>query len=122
MINSVEISNINNFLGEAIMKTILRKVRIKSFIILAIVICISFGLGYYTSGNVNTVNIHPDSVKRISTDVQKPGNMNAANSTDKIISSEDDPLIHLKMLQDDVETFKALMEEVKKELFVSGKA
>lgn len=104
------------------MKTILRKVKIKSSIILVIVICISFGLGYYTSVNVNTVNRQPDSVKRISTNVQKPGNMNAANSTDKIINSEDDPLIHLKMLQDDVETFKALMEEVKKELFVSGKA
>lgn len=104
------------------MKTILRKEKIKSFIILAIVICISFGLGYYTSGNVNMVNGQPDPVKKISTNVQKPGNMKATSSTDMINTNEDDPLIHLKMLQDDVETFKALMEEVKNELFVSGKA
>jgi len=104
------------------MKIILRKVEFKSFIFFAIVICISFGLGYYTSVNVNTVNGQPDTVKRISTNVQKPGNMNATSSTEKININEDDPLIHLKMLQDDVETFKALMEEVKNELFVSGKA
>jgi len=103
------------------MKTILRKVKFKNFIILAIVICTSFGLGYYTSGNVDTVNGQPDTVKRISTNVQKSGNIKATSSTNRI-NNDDDPLIHLKMLQDDVETFKALMEEVKKELFVSGKA
>ncbi len=104
------------------MKTIMRKVKIKSFIILAIVICVSYSLGYYTSCNLDTVSGHSDPVKKISTNVQKPGNMKATSSTDRINNSEDDPLIHLKMLQDDVETFKALMEEVKKELFVSGKA
>jgi len=104
------------------MKTILRKVKFKNFIILAIVICTSFGLGYYTSDNMDTVNGQSDTVKRISTNVQKSGNIKATSSTNRINNNEDDPLIHLKMLQDDVETFKALMEEVKKELFVSGKA
>ena len=97
-------------------KTILKNVNIKSIIIITVVSCISFGLGYYTSSNSNTANEHPDTIKRISTDVKILEDMDTANN------NEDDPLIHLKLLQEDVETFKALMEEVKNALFVTDNA
>lgn len=98
------------------MKTILKNVNIRSIIIIAVVSCISFGLGYYTAGNVNTTTKHPDTIKRIGTDVKILKDMDTTNN------NEDDPLIHLKMLQKDVETFKALMEEVKNALFVTDNA
>jgi len=104
------------------MKAILKNVNLKSIITVAILFCISFGLGYYTACNVNTVNGHPDTIKRISTNVQILESMDTTSNTNKVGNNEDDPLIHLKMLQDDVETFKALMEEVKNELFASDNA
>ena len=97
-------------------KTILKNVSIRSIIIITIVSCISFGLGYYTVGKVNMANEHPDTIKRIGTDVKILEDMDTTNN------NEDDPLIHLKMLQEDVETFKALMEEVKNVLFVTDNA
>jgi len=104
------------------MKTTLKNVKIKSFITVAIVFCISFGLGYYTAYKINAVNERPDAIKRISTNVQILKSMDTTSNTNKAGNSEDDPLIHLKMLQDDVKTFKALMEEVKNELFVTDNA
>tara|TARA_Y100000310_G_scaffold317728_1_gene370945 strand:+ start:2193 stop:2492 length:300 start_codon:yes stop_codon:yes gene_type:complete len=98
------------------MNTILKNVNIKSIIIIAVVSCISFGLGYYTVGKVNMANERPGTIKRIGTDVKILEDMDTTNN------NEDDPLIHLKMLQEDVETFKALMEEVKNVLFVTDNA
>ena len=103
------------------MKTILKNVNIKSIIIITVVSCLSFGLGYYTSGNINITNEHSDTIKRISTDVKILEDIDTTNNTD-MVDNEDDPLIHLKMLQEDVETFKALMEEVKNVLFVTDNA
>ena len=104
------------------METTLMGVKIKSFIILAIVAGISFGLGYYTSGNVNRTNEHHGTTKKISSIVHKPERVKTTGNTDNVNTNENDPLIHLKMLQKDVEVFKALIEEVKNELFVSGNA
>ncbi|MFQ5685234.1 MAG: hypothetical protein ACE5GV_01105 [Candidatus Scalindua sp.] len=98
------------------MKTISKN--IKNIIIITIVSCISFGLGYYTACNVDMADSYSDAIKRVSTDVKISEDIDT-NNTDMIDNNEDDPLIHLKMLQEDVETFKALMEEVKNELFVT---
>lgn len=100
-------------------RTILENINTKSIIVITVVSCISFGLGCYTSGNANTTNEHPDTINRISTDVKILEEMDTTNNTDVVENYKNDPLIHLKMLQEDVETFKALMEEVKNELFTT---
>ncbi len=61
----------------------------------------------------STVTVTNEDIFEAAEKTVVPGEMTETNI------NENDPLIHLKMLQKDVETFRALMEEVKNELFVT---
>ncbi len=106
--------------GENVMKTGIKNIKITHIVIILFVSLFSFYLGSYTCYNVNQVNkgsiiIRTDEADlRTSGDVSVPDGIQADE-----VNEADDPIIHLKMLQKDVETFRALMEEVKNELFVT---
>ena len=102
------------------MKT--KKITIKNIIILTIVASLFFVLGIYTDYKVNKTNEQSLVISNYDTDLGAARKTVDSDGMTKTSINENDPLIHLKMLQKDVEVFKALMEEVKKELFVSGNA
>ena len=103
------------------MKT--KKITIKNIIILTIVASLFFAFGiYYTDYKVNKTNEQSLVISNYDTDLGAARKTVDSDGMTKTSINENDPLIHLKMLQKDVEVFKALMEEVKKELFVSDKA
>ncbi len=102
------------------MKT--KKITRKNIIILTAVGCFSFGLGLYTDYKVNKVNEQSLVISNVDNDLETVEKTVDSDGMTETNTNENDPLIHLKMLQKDVEVFKALMEEVKKELFVSGNA
>jgi hypothetical protein len=102
------------------MKT--EKIKINNIIILTIVASLFFVLGIYTDYKVNMTNEQSLVISNYDTDLGAARKTVDSDSMTKTNINENDPLIHLKMLQKDVEVFKALMEEVKKELFVSDKA
>lgn len=66
------------------------------------------------------VNDNPVSISKDNTDVKMLEEKVTPNSTNMVDSNEEDPLMQLKLLMKDVETFRALMEEVKNELLVSN--
>ncbi len=93
--------------------------RIKKIITIMIVSCLSFLLGLYAFHKTNERKEQSILTNRDNTHLKASGKAASPNNTNTLGANEDDPLIHLKMLQKDVETFKALMEEVKNELFVT---
>jgi alpha/beta superfamily hydrolase len=104
------------------MKMLLSIIRPKGIFVLAIAGIVSFSFGYFTACNVNKVCKHTMTVKGISTKVHFVDDMDTTNNIEIVHDNEDDPLIHLKLLQEDVKTFKALMEDVKNELFAADNA
>ncbi len=92
---------------------------IKKIIPIMIVSCLSFILGLYTFHKSNERKERSIQTNRDNAHLKASEKTVSPNSTNTLDVSEDDPLIHLKMLQKDVETFKALMKEVKKELFLT---
>jgi hypothetical protein len=94
------------------------KKRIKKIITIMIVSCLSFVLGLYT---FHKANEGKEAILTNSGDTHLKTSEKkiAPNNTNALDVNEDDPLMHLKMLQKDVETFRALMKEVKKELFLT---
>ncbi len=102
------------------MKTGIKNIKKSHIIIILFVSLFSFCFGSYTCYTVNQLNkgssfIRTDEADlRTSDDVSVPGGIQADE-----VNEADDPIIHLKMLQKDVEAFRALMEEVKNELFVT---
>lgn len=103
-------------------KTTLKNKRVKSIITITIASCLSFGLGFLTAYKANVVNEQTILTGRDDAGMKTSEKTVTTSITNKPDASEDDPLTHLKLLQKDVETFKALMEEVKKELFDSDNA
>jgi len=95
------------------------KKRTKKIITIMIVSCISFILGLYTFHIANERKEQSIITNRDKTHVQASKKKISPNNINSLDVNEDDPLIHLKMLQTDLETFKALMKEVKKELFLT---
>lgn len=96
------------------------KISVKSIIVTTVVSCLCFGLGLFTAYKVNMERWQYVSISKIGTDVQMPGKEDVTPAgTNMVDKDENDPLFHLKMLQEDVEIFKALMEDVKNELFVT---
>ena len=103
------------------MKT--KKITIKNIITLTIVASLFFAFGiYYTDYKVNKANEQPLVISNDDNGLGADKMTVDSDGMTETNTNENDPLIHLKMLQKDVEVFKALMEEVKKELFVSGNA
>tara|TARA_B100000315_G_C14224562_1_gene428034 strand:+ start:295 stop:609 length:315 start_codon:yes stop_codon:yes gene_type:complete len=104
------------------MKTILKNKRVKNIIIITVVSCLSFGLGFLTAYKVDVVNEQPILTSKDDASLKTAEKTATTSITNKPDANEDDPLTHLKLLQKDVETFKALMEEVKNALFVTDNA
>ncbi len=102
------------------MKT--KKITIRNIIILTIVASLFFVFGNYTDFKVNKPNKQSLVISNDDTDLGTVEKTVNSGSMTESNTNEKDPLIHLKLLQKDVEVFKALMEEVKNELFVSGNA
>ncbi|ODS34101.1 MAG: hypothetical protein SCARUB_00774 [Candidatus Scalindua rubra] len=98
----------------------IKNINIKSIVIIIIVSCLSFGLGFLSAYKINMVNDNPVSISKDNTDVKMLEEKVTPNSTNMVDSNEEDPLMQLKLLMKDVETFRALMEEVKNELLVSN--
>ncbi len=93
--------------------------KLKNIIILTIVASLFFALGLYTNHKTKTAN-EQSTVTVANEDVFDTAEKTAVpGEAAETNINENDPLIHLKMLQKDVETFRALMEEVKNELFVT---
>ncbi len=84
-----------------------------------IVSSLSFSLGLYAFYKANERKEQSILTVKEDTHLKTPEKSVSPNNTNTLDINEDDPLIHLKMLQKDVETFKALMKEVKKELFLT---
>lgn len=101
------------------MKIFNKHINTKNIITVTAIACMAFVIGYYTACNANIASEYSDNFKRISTDTKTQESVDTAGNVEMVGNSKDDPLIHFKMLQQDVETFKALMEDVKNELFVS---
>jgi hypothetical protein len=97
----------------------IKKAIIKNIIILTVVACFSYGLGIYNYYKVSRINEQSIVISHNVTDLKTPDKAGSPNGMTDANINEDDPLIHLKMLQKDVEIFKALMEEVKNELLVT---
>ncbi len=97
----------------------IKNITISNIIILTVLGCFSFGLGLYTDYRVNMAKEQSIVISYDIKELKTPDKTVFPNGKPDNNTGNDDPLIHLKMLQKDVETFKALMEEVKNELFVT---
>ena len=97
----------------------IKKATINNIIILTAVACFSYGLGIYNYEKVSKINEQSIVISHNITNSKTPDKTGAPNGMTDANINEDDPLIHLKMLQKDVQIFRALMEEVKNELLVT---
>ena len=91
---------------------------VRSVTIKTVVLCLLIGIGvlvvYKTKSTDNTATLKMSTSQ---TDIF--GNEDSTYTTETFNADDDNPLNHLRLLQKDVEEFKALMEEVKRELFAT---
>jgi len=92
---------------------------IRSIIITAVVSCLLTGIGVLTVCKIKSAEDGAVSQKKSVSYTDMFKNKGNAHSTETLNVNEDNPLNHLKLLKEDMEAFRALMEEVMKESFVT---
>jgi flagellar basal body-associated protein FliL len=92
---------------------------VRNIIIIAVVSCLLIGIGALTVCKTRSAEDNAVSLKRSASHTDMFESADETYTSESSNANENNPLIHLKLLQKDVEIFKALMEEVKKELFVT---
>jgi hypothetical protein len=91
----------------------------RSMIITVVVSCLLTGIGILTVSKIKFTHDNAESYKNSASYTDIFENEDNTYSKDSLKVNDDNPLNHLKLLKEDMEAFRALVDEVMKESFVT---